>query len=173
MRKHAFSLLLIAVIGLAIAFPVAVAEGSVLRSSLPTKLGVAIIFLLQGLSLPLQSLAAGYQPLRLHRFVLIWNFLCFPAVAVLILVPISHLLSDELLVGFGLLALLPTTIASATAYTALSGGNVANAIVATVLSNLMALFVVPIVFVAYFKWEFAVELPLGASLGSFPWAKCC
>ena len=125
---------------------------------------VAIIFFLQGIALPTRLLLNGYRPLRLHGFVLGWNFLLFPAVTVLIVLPLSRGLTTELLLGFGLLSLLPTTIASATAYTAISGGAVPNAIFATVLSNVLAVVVVPLVSVLYFRWGLSVEIPLGRVL---------
>ena len=164
LRKHVFSLLLFAVVGLAVAFPEPVSTGGLLDSDWTTKLGVSMIFFLQGLSLSTQSLAAGYRPLRLHGFVLSWNFLWLPAVAFLLLYPMSRILSVELLLGFGALVFLPTTIASANAYTAISGGNVANAIVSTTLSNLLAVFVVPAVAIVYFKLERSIEIPLGRVL---------
>ena len=46
--------------------------------------------------------------------------------------------------GFYLLSILPTTIASAIALTAASGGNTAKAVFSTVYSNLFAVFWVPI-----------------------------
>lgn len=164
LRKHAFSLLLFAVVGLAIAFPEPASEGGILGGGWLTRLGVVIIFFLQGLSLPTQSLAEGYRPLRLHGFVLAWNFICFPVTTFLLVYPLAWVLPAELLLGFGMLAFLPTTIASATAFTAISGGSAAHAIVSTVLSNLLAVFVAPAVLVAYFRLEFAVEIPLGKVL---------
>ena len=162
LRNHAFSLFLFAAVGLAVVFPEPASTGGLLHSEWISGIGVAVIFFLQGLSLPTQSLAAGYKPIRLHLFVLSWNFLWFPAVAALLLYPMTWFLPNGLLLGFGVLAFLPTTIASATAYTALSGGTVGNAIVSTVLSNLLAVFLVPTILVAYFEMESSVEISLGA-----------
>ena len=164
LRKYVFSFSLFAVVGLAIAFPEPVSKGGFLDSDWTIRLGVSMIFFLQGLSLSTQSLAAGYRPLRLHGFVLFWNFLGLPVLAFLLLYPMSWILSAELLLGFGALVFLPTTIASANAYTAISGGNVANAIVSTTLSNLLAVFVAPAVAVVYFKLERSIEIPLGRVL---------
>jgi sodium/bile acid cotransporter 7 len=164
LKKHSFSLQLFAIVGLAVVFPQPVSESGFLRNDWAGRLSVAIIFFLQGLSLPTRSLAAGYKPLRLHGFVLFWNFVCFPAITFLLLYPITQVLPAELLLGFGMLAFLPTTIASATAYTAITDGNVANAIVSTALSNILAVFVVPAVSVIYFRLEFSVEIPLGKVL---------
>ncbi len=164
LRKQVFSLLLVAVVGLAIFFPQPVFGSRFLNSAGLTGFILAIIFFLQGLSLPTHSLVAGYKPLRLHGFVLFWNFICFPAITLLLLYPIARIFPADVLLGFGALAFLPTTIASATAYTAISNGAVANAIVSTALSNLLAVFVVPAVAVIYFKLEPSIDIPFGKVL---------
>lgn len=158
--KHTFSLLLFAVVGLAGVCPGPVSDGGFLSSDWITRIGIALIFFVQGLSLSTHSLTSGYRPLRLHGFVLFWNFLGMPVVTCALVYPFARLLPMELLLGLGALALMPTTIASANAYTAVSGGTVANAIFATVLSNLLAVFVVPVVAIAYFKWDRAIDVSL-------------
>ena len=162
--RYSFPLLLFVTVGLAVVFPEPVHEGGSLSSNWLTRLSVALVFFLQGMSLPTQSLAAGYRPLRLHGLVLFWNFIGFPVVTLLLLYPLAGVLPGELLIGFGMLALLPTTIASATAFTAMSAGNTANSIVSSVLSNLLAVFVVPAVSVVYFSLEFSVDIPFGKVL---------
>ena len=146
------------------AFPEPVADGGVFSARWLTRLSIAVILFLQGLSLATDSLTAGYRPLRLHGFVLLWNFVGFPAVTGLLLYPFSRILPAELLLGFGALAFLPTTIASATAYTAIAGGSVANSVVSTLLSNVLAIFVVPAVAVVYFRLESSVDLSPGRVL---------
>ncbi len=163
-RKHSFSLLLFLVVGLAFAFPEPACEGGVLSSRWLAKSSVALILFLQGFSLATQSLAMGYRPLRLHGFVLFWNFVGFPVIAGVLLYPFSWFLPSELMLGFAALAFLPTTIASATAYTAMAGGNVANAVVSTTISNLLAVFIIPAVSVVYFRLGFSIEIPLGRVL---------
>ena len=162
LRKHAFTLWLFAAVGMAVIFPEPASAGGILRPEWTTHLGVAIIFFLQGLSLPTRSLATGYRPKRVHLFVLSWNYLWFPVVTGLLLMPLSWLLTPELCVGFWLLAILPTTVASAIAFTSLSEGDTANAIFSTIFSNLLAVLVVPTVAVAYLAGEGVVEVSLGA-----------
>jgi len=159
-RKHAFTLWLCGAVVLGLLFPGPASAGGCLHPEITTKLGVALIFFIQGLSLPMRSLAAGYQPKRLHVFVLSWNYLVFPLVTGLLLLPLSWLLAPELRVGFWLLAILPTTVASAIAFTAISGGAAANAIFSTVFSNLLSVLIVPTLGVAYLATEAEIELSL-------------
>jgi sodium/bile acid cotransporter 7 len=160
LKKHAFTLWLLAAVALAILFPEPGAKGGIFFSEYTTKLGVFIIFLLQGLGLPTSQLAAGYRPKRLHAFVLSWNYLWFPVVAGLVLWPLSFLLPPDFRLGFWLLAILPTTVSSAVVFSTVSGGDTPNAIFATVFSNLLSVLLVPTVAVAFLAAETGTEIPL-------------
>ncbi len=162
LKKHAFTLWLFAAVGLAVCFPEPASAGGLLMPELTTQFGVAVIFFLQGLSLATRSLAAGYKPKRLHVFVLSWNYLWFPVVTGLLLVPMSLFLSPDLCVGFWLLAILPTTVASAIAFTSIAEGDTANAIFSTIFSNLLAVLIVPTIAVAYLASETAIEISLAS-----------
>ncbi len=144
-----FTFWLFVAVGLALLLPGPASKGGVLHAEVTTKLGVWGIFFLLGLSIPLRQLAAGCLPPRLHVFVVLWNFLFFPLVTGLFLLLIAPFMADSFELGFWLLAIMPTTIASAVAFTDLAGGNASNAIFATVLSNVLSVFVVPMVAVAY------------------------
>ena len=160
LKKHTFTLWLLAVVVLAILFPEPGAKGGIFFSEYTTKLGVFIIFLLQGLGLPTSELAAGYRPKRLHVFVLSWNYLWFPVVAGLLLLPLSLVLPPEFRLGFWLLAILPTTVSSAVVFSTVSGGDTSNAIFSTVFSNLLSVLLVPTVAVAYLAAETQANIPL-------------
>ena len=148
-KRNAFTLWLLIAVGLALMFPVPAASGGILFPEVTTQLGVCAIFFLQGLSLPTNELTAGYRPKRLHAYVLVWNFIGFPAVTCSLLFLTGGVFPVELKQGFGLLAIMPTTVASAIAFTTLAKGNAANAIFSTVYSNILAIWVVPAVCVAY------------------------
>lgn len=121
---------------------------------------VWILFFLQGLSIPAKELRAGFRPMRLHSFILAWNFLLFPLLVLTLLSAVGGLLRSELLLGFGLLAFLPTTVASATLFTALCRGHVANALFASVYSNVIGIFLLPVLTVVYFSFENTVSIPV-------------
>ncbi|MDB4345904.1 bile acid:sodium symporter [bacterium] len=164
-RKHGFTIALLLVLVLAATCPEPGVEGGALRSEWTTKLGVWIIFFLQGLSHPGRDLAKGYRPLRLQAFVIVWNYLLFPLVAIAFVVCFGRWLPEGISIGLGLLSILPTTIASAVAFTNLAGGRTASAICATVVSNLLAVISVPVWVAAYLNAGGSVELPLLPLLG--------
>lgn len=159
MKRHAFTLWLVVAVGLAVLFPQLASDEGVLPSSLMTKWGVAVIFFLLGLSIPYRELVIGYSPLRLHLFVCGWNYLLFPLFVFLLLLVFSSVISKDFHSGFMLLAILPTTIASAVTFTELSGGRTSNAIFSTVSSNLLAIVIVPAYAVLLFSATATTEIP--------------
>lgn len=143
-KKNLFLFGLVAAVGLAFVFPVLGADGGPLRADLLSKLGVMVIFFLQGLSLRTGELVAGFHQARLHLFVQGWIFLVSPVVLFgtgLLLHAVGH---GELAPGFYYLGLLPTTIASAVAFSTAAGGNVAGALFNTTLANVLGVFWVPL-----------------------------
>lgn len=163
-RKHGFTLCLLGAVLLAVCFPEPGVDGGLFRSEWTTRMGVWIIFFLQGISLPARELAVGYKPLRLQAFVLGWNYLLFPAVTLLYLFVFARFMPADVALGFGLLSILPTTIASAVAFTSLAGGRTTNALCATVLSNICSVVVVPLWVALYLKTGESVDLPFAPLL---------
>lgn len=159
-RQRIFVLCLFAAVALAVIWPLS--EGAALTrwAELAANVAVALIFFLQGLSLATRQMLAGSRPLRLHLFVLGWNFLLFPLLAALFHAPVTHFLGRELMIGFWMLAILPTTIASATALTVAAGGAVPQAIFASIFSNLLAVLLVPLLAVAYLAKAGGAEVAL-------------
>ncbi|MCH2036695.1 MAG: bile acid:sodium symporter, partial [Puniceicoccaceae bacterium] len=160
LKKHAFTLWLLFVVVLAVLFPAYGSKGGLLYPEISTNIGVWLIFFLQGIALPTSELTSGYSPKRLHAFVLSWNYIIFPIVVGLLLLPLSLVLPNELRLGFWLLAILPTTVSSAVVFSTVSKGNTSNAIFSTVFSNLLSVLLVPAVAVAYLSLESGVSLSL-------------
>jgi sodium/bile acid cotransporter 7 len=142
-RKNGFILALLAAVLLAYLAPGLGARDGVLHAGFLTKAGVMVIFLLQGLSLKTRELAGGLRQIRLHAFVQAWIFLFSPVLLVLAALLLKALSLDALAAGFLYLALIPTTISSAVAFTGAAGGNVPASIFNTTVSNVFGVFWVP------------------------------
>lgn len=143
-EKNLFLFGLLGAVGFAFVFPELGADEGPLRADMLSKLGVMVIFFLQGLSLKTRELVAGFHQARLHLFVQGWIFLISPVVlfgAGLSLRAAGH---GELAGGFFYLGLLPTTISSAVAFSTAAGGNVSGAIFNTTLANVLGVFWVPL-----------------------------
>jgi sodium/bile acid cotransporter 7 len=159
-KGQLFTLYLLAAIALAIVFPEPAASGGVLRSEWTVNVVIWMIFILQGISLPTAELVRGYRPKRLHAFVLSWNFVVFPLVVWLLLLMFGRWIPQSLHLGFLALSIMPTTIAMSVSSTAGAGGNVPNAIFATIFSNLLAILLIPMIAVAYFALDEGIRVPL-------------
>lgn len=144
MRRNAYVFALLGVVVAAFLVPELGAKEGPLKAGLLSKLGVMVIFLLQGLSLKTRELAGGMRDIRLHGFVQAWIFLLSAVVLVGAGLVMRGFAGAELAGGFFYLALIPTTISSAVAFTSAARGNVAAAIFNTTLSNVIGVFWVPV-----------------------------
>ncbi len=108
-----------------------------------SRYGAMLIFLFQGLSLPVEQVLSGLLRWRLHLFCQSWNFLWAPIVALLFVALCGHLLPPELRAGILYLSFLPTTISSAVILTTSAGGNITGALFNTALSNILGVVLSP------------------------------
>ena len=143
-KQNWFLVGLVGVVGLAWLFPGPGASGGALHSAQVTRLGVVLIFFFQGLTLSLTVLKQGVMQWRLHLLVQLFIFLVIPLLTLGMITAAGPLLSPELKLGFIFLAVLPTTIATCVAYTAMTGGNVAGAVFNSTLANISGIFITPL-----------------------------
>lgn len=143
-RRHAFLLAIAGAIGLAFWMPTLGARDGPLHAALLAHLGVMLIFFLQGLNLRTRAMLDGLRKGRLHLFTQGWIFGFSALVILSTALGLRALGFANIAQGFFYLALLPTTIASAIAFTATANGNVTGAIFNCTFSNLLGVFWVPL-----------------------------
>lgn len=143
LKDYGFVWGLLAAIGLAWLLPGWGAPGGWLQAAVTTKIGIFIIFMLQGLSLPTEELRRGLTLWRVHVFTQGFIFIGIPLLAYLLLLPFNASLGDDLRVGFLFLAILPCTISTSVVFVTQSGGNVAAALFNTSIANVAGIFIVP------------------------------
>ena len=142
-QSNWFLIGLISMIGLAWLTPEWGSAGGTLKSEISRRWAVWLIFFIQGFSLPTESLRQGIGQMRVHGFVLGWNYLGAPLIVFMPLVGARPWIASEVFVGFAYLAILPTTITSAVFFTGVARGNVATSVFSSVVSNLASVFLVP------------------------------
>jgi sodium/bile acid cotransporter 7 len=157
----AFLLGLIGAVVLAVVWPDLGRSGGLIHLDLFTNYGVAVVFLLYGLTLSAERLKAGLLNWRLHLLVQGATFLLFP----LLVWGLGHLaggrVSDELKLGFFYLAASPSTISSSVAMTSIAKGNVAGAVFNASLSSLIGVLATPL-WVDWYLAQSGHGLDLGA-----------
>jgi sodium/bile acid cotransporter 7 len=149
---------MVACVALAWLFPQPGAHGGWLMPELLNKVGVASIFLLNGLALAPASLRAGALQWPLHGVVQLATFLLFPLLG-MALVAVGPF-SDSLGLGLLFLCALPSTVSSSVALTAVARGNIAGALFNATLSNLIGVVLTPL-WLTWLMSGTSHALPLG------------
>jgi len=106
------------------------------------KLAIGLLFFLHGAKLSREAVVAGVTHWRLHLTILAFTFALYPVLS--LLASRSGLLSPTLAAGMVFLACLPSTVQSSIAFTSMARGNVAAAVCAASASNLLGIFVTPV-----------------------------
>lgn len=141
--QHWFVCLLPVAFALAWFVPAIASKGGWLRPEITTKLGVGLVFALQGLLLPTAAMRAAIGQVRLHAVVQGMTFVGFPLLGLVVAALVGRWLPDELRLGLVYLSVLPSTVSSAAVLTASAGGNTAGAICNAVLSSLLGIVLTP------------------------------
>src|SRR5205085_11644670 len=113
-----------------------------------------------GLTLAPEKLRQGMGHWRLHVTVQLGTFVLFPAVVLILGVPLRSFVPAEVWTGFFFLAAVPSTVSSSVAMTSLAKGNVPVAIFNATLSSFIGVFLTPLL-MAWFVATTGESLPLG------------
>ncbi|MBF6270421.1 bile acid:sodium symporter family protein [Nocardia farcinica] len=108
------------------------------------KVAIATLFLLYGMRLSPAEALAGLRHWRLHGAILSVTYLVFPVIGVAAYAATSGLIADDLRTGLLFLSLVPSTVQSSIAFTSIAGGNLPGAIVSASFSNLLGVFLTPL-----------------------------
>ncbi len=133
---------LIGVVALASILPATGAAAAHVKTA--TSLAIGLLFLLYGIRLAPQAVWQGLSNWRLQGLIFTATFGLFPLLGLLI----AHLAAPWLGTGFAtgvvFTSLLPSTVQSSVAFTSIARGNVAAAICAASLSNLIGMLLTPL-----------------------------
>lgn len=136
------TLLLLGVILIASFFPVK-GELAVSVDHLST-LMIALLFFMHGAKLSREAVVAGMTHWRLHLLVLGVTFALFPLLGVMLKPALLTVLTPDLYLGILYLCLLPSTVQSSIAFTSVARGNVPAAVCSASASNLLGIFITPL-----------------------------
>ncbi|MEJ6783979.1 bile acid:sodium symporter family protein [Aminobacter sp. Piv2-1] len=141
-RPDVFILLMIASVVLASLLP---AQGSFTSAfGTATNLAIALLFFLHGARLSRATVIAGMTHWRLHFLVFSSTFVLFPILGLALGLLVPSVLPAALYAGVLFLCVLPSTVQSSIAFTALAGGNVPAAVRSASASNIIGMFLTPL-----------------------------
>lgn len=123
---------------------------------------IVLLFFLHGAKLSREAVLAGVGHWRLHLMTLSFTYVLFPVLGLIGAWLIGLVVDPSLAVGLLFLALLPSTVQSSIAMTAMAGGNVAAAVCSASLSNLVGIVLTPLLV--------AIFIHAGGSGGMDQWA---
>ena len=110
-----------------------------------TDAAIALLFFMHGARLSPQAAFLGARHWRLHAVVFLSTFMLFPLLAVTAHLLAPGLLPAPLWAGLILLSALPSTVQASIAFTSVAGGNVPAALCSASASNLLGIFLTPVI----------------------------
>lgn len=137
-----YSILLLATVALAAAMPAQGGAASALAYL--TTGAITLLFFLHGARLSRQAVIAGATHWRLHLLVFSCTFILFPILGLGMSAAFGRFLDPMLMTGIVFLTLLPSTVQSSIAFTAMAGGNVTAAVCSAATSNLAGTLLTPV-----------------------------
>jgi len=105
---------------------------------------IVLLFFLHGAKLSRHAIWAGMTNWRLHLLVLAFTYVLFPVLGLGAEQAARLVVDPALAMGLLFLALLPSTVQSSIAFTAIARGNVAAAVCSASLSNLLGIVLTPL-----------------------------
>ena len=152
-RVDPFLVLLLGAAVLGLVLPATGDAFDVVRTA--STVAIGLLFFLYGARLSTAETVRNLRHWRLQLSILSITLVVFPALGLATFLLPDAWLAPELAVGLVLLTLVPSTVQGCVVYTRIAGGNVAAAVVSASTSNLLGVFLTPLL----------VALLLGAEAG--------
>lgn len=105
---------------------------------------VALLFFLYGARLDTSTVIAGFANWRLQGLTFLTTYAFFPVVGLGLALLVSGFVDPAIATGIIFLGVLPSTVQSSIALTGLAGGNVAAAVCAASISNIVGVVLTPL-----------------------------
>ncbi len=142
LKVDTYLVLILAMAALASGLPVR-GEAAVWAGGI-TKAAIAVVFFLHGARLSREAVIGGLTHWRLHLVVLGSTFALFPLLTLGVAALPAWITPPPLAAGLIFLGCLPSTIQSSIAFVGVARGNVAAAVAAASASNLLGVFLTPL-----------------------------
>jgi sodium/bile acid cotransporter 7 len=146
-RSNGFVIALAAAVMGAFLLPGPGARNGFLHAEWVNNFGIALILFLQGLSLASETLRRSVGNWRLHMTIQSFTFVVFPIIGVASYFVLPSIWPGEppaIRAGFLYLCVLPSTVSTSVVFTAVAGGNVPVALFNAALSNILGVFLTPV-----------------------------
>ncbi|WP_261817718.1 bile acid:sodium symporter family protein [Vibrio gallicus] len=163
LKQEWFLVGMVAAMALAIVTPDWGKSEGILHLDTITVFGIALVFFLHGLGLSPKAIVEGVSNWKLHLFVQCATFVVYPMLWVIFGHGFLSFMPAALAFGFCYLFVLPSTISSSVAMTAIGKGNLPGAIFNASLSSIIGVVITPLL-VQFFMGMEGAELNLVESV---------
>ena len=130
--------------------------------SVATKVAIFCLFFLYGARLHPEEALRGLKHWKLHLTILAFTFVVFPLIGLAIGLLPGWALAPALIPGMVYVTLCPSTVQSSINFTSIARGNVAGAIVSASASNLLGVFLTPLLAIALMNTTGNANVGLGS-----------
>lgn len=120
-----------------------------------TNIAIALLFFLHGAKLSPQAMWQGLTHWRLHIIIFASTFVLFPILGFALKPIFEPLLTPTLYLGILYICVLPSTVQSSIAFTSIARGNVAAALVSASASNILGMFLTPVLVGLFITTQFS------------------
>ncbi|HBV77129.1 MULTISPECIES: bile acid:sodium symporter family protein [Vibrio] len=165
LKKEWFLACMVVAIVLAALIPQVGQSDGILHLNKVTDIGIALVFFLHGIGLSPQALKNGVSNWKLHLFVQCATFVIYPMLWVIFGQGMLSIMPHALAFGFCFLFVLPSTISSSVAMTAIGKGNIPGAIFNASLSSILGIVITPLLIQLFMGFE-GVQLDIMSSVMS-------
>ncbi len=129
-----------------------------------TNVAIALLFFLHGAKLSRRAILDGIGNWRLHLVVLLSSFVMFPLIGLMLRTVLHRWVSAPMLDGILFLCMLPSTVQSSIAFTSIARGNVPAAVCSASASNVLGMFVTPLLVGLYLAKELGAPGAVGSGV---------
>lgn len=128
--------------------------------SIVADVGVGAVFLVYGMRLPTSEVVRGLRNVRLQGAVLVSTYVLFPLLGFALYWLTGDIIGTSFATGLLYLSLLPSTVQSSVTFVSIARGDIAGAVCAATISNILGMFLTPALVLLFMNVE-------GASTGGF------
>ncbi len=128
--------------------------------SIVADVGVGAVFLVYGMRLPTSEVVRGLRNVRLQGAVLVSTYVLFPLLGFALYWLTGDIIGISFATGLLYLSLLPSTVQSSVTFVSIARGDIAGAVCAATISNILGMFLTPALVLLFMNVE-------GASTGGF------